>query len=88
MTNATLERAAVTSAPATYLPHAQGRAAERKAARKAPADAPAKMGVRDLNLYYQDFQALKGINLEFSEEPGDRAHRPVGLRQIHPAEEP
>lgn len=65
MTNATLERAAVTSAPATYLPHAQGRAAERKAARKAPADAPAKMGVRDLNLYYQDFQALKGINLEF-----------------------
>ena len=65
MTNATLERAAVTSAPATYLPHAQGRAAERKAARKAPADAPAKMGVRDLNLYYQDFQALKGINLVF-----------------------
>lgn len=66
MTNATLERAAVkANAPATYLPHAQGRAAERKAARKAPADAPAKMGVRDLNLYYQDFQALKGINLEF-----------------------
>ncbi|MDN4508136.1 phosphate ABC transporter ATP-binding protein PstB [Gordonibacter sp. RACS_AR49] len=23
------------------------------------------MGVRDLNLYYKDFQALKGINLEF-----------------------
>ena len=66
MTNATLERAAAkANAPATYLPHAQGRAAERKAARKAPADAPAKMGVRDLNLYYQDFQALKGINLEF-----------------------
>ena len=66
MTNATLERAAaVAGAPATYLPHAQGRAAERKAARKATADAPAKMGVRDLNLYYQDFQALKGINLEF-----------------------
>ena len=66
MTNATLERAAAkANAPATYLPHAQGRAAERKAARKVPADAPAKMGVRDLNLYYQDFQALKGINLEF-----------------------
>ena len=66
MTNATLERAAAkANAPATDLPHAQGRAAERKAARKAPADAPAKMGVRDLNLYYQDFQALKGINLEF-----------------------
>ena len=66
MTNATLERAAAkANAPATYLPHAQGRAAERKAARKAPADAPAMMGVRDLNLYYQDFQALKGINLEF-----------------------
>ena len=66
MTNATLERAAAkANAPATYLPHAQGRAAERRAARKAPADAPAKMGVRDLNLYYQDFQALKGINLEF-----------------------
>ena len=66
MTNATLERAAaVAGAPATYLPHAQGRAAERKAARKATTDAPAKMGVRDLNLYYQDFQALKGINLEF-----------------------
>lgn len=66
MTNATLERAAaVAGAPATYLPHAQGRAAERKAARKATTDAPAKMGVRDLNLYYKDFQALKGINLEF-----------------------
>ncbi len=66
MTNATLERAAAkANAPATYLPHAQGRAAERKAARKATTDAPAKMGVRDLNLYYQDFQALKGINLEF-----------------------
>ena len=66
MTNATLERAAAkANAPATYLPHAQGRAAERKAARKATTDAPAKMGVRDLNLYYKDFQALKGINLEF-----------------------
>lgn len=66
MTNATLERAvAVAGAPATYLPHAQDRAAERKAARKATTDAPAKMGVRDLNLYYKDFQALKGINLEF-----------------------
>ena len=89
MTNATLERAAAkANAPATYLPHAQGRAAERKAARKAPADAPAKMGVRDLNLYYQDFQALKGINLEFPKNQVTAPHRPVGLRQVHPAEEP
>nr|WP_241963653.1 phosphate ABC transporter ATP-binding protein PstB [Gordonibacter sp. 28C] len=32
---------------------------------KAPIDAPAKMGVHDLDLYYKDFQALKNINLDF-----------------------
>lgn len=29
--------------------------------------APVKMGVYDLDLYYKDFKALKGINLEFPE---------------------
>ena len=66
MPNATLERTASAGhAPATYMPHAQGQAADRRMKEKAPADAPAKMGVRGLDLYYKDFQALKGINLEF-----------------------
>lgn len=66
MPNATLERTASAGhAPATYMPHAQGQAADRRMKEKAPADAPAKMGVLGLDLYYKDFQALKGINLEF-----------------------
>ena len=72
MTNATLEKAAnptrrqrVKAAAPTYLPQAQGPAADRASKRKPPADAPAKMGVRDLNLHYRDFHALKNINLEF-----------------------
>ena len=53
MTNATLERTAPTqNASATYMPQAQGQAADRRIKEKAPTDAPAKMGVRNLDLYY------------------------------------
>lgn len=66
MTNVTLERTAPTqNAPATYMPQAQGQAADRRIKEKAPVDAPAKMGVRNLDLYYKDFHALKGIDLQF-----------------------
>lgn len=68
MTNVTLERTAPTqNAPATYMPQAQGQAADRRIKEKAPADAPVKMGVRNLDLYYKDFHALKGIDLQFPE---------------------
>ena len=47
MTNVTLERTAPTqNAPATYMPQAQGQAADRRIKEKAPADAPVKMGVQ------------------------------------------
>ena len=49
----------------TFMPQAQGRTADRAARQQPPADAPSKMGVRDLNLYYRDFHALKGIDLDF-----------------------
>lgn len=68
MTNVTLERTAPTqNAPATYMPQAQGQAADRRIKEKAPVDAPAKMGVRNLDLYYKDFHALKSIDLQFPE---------------------
>ncbi|MBU5405230.1 phosphate ABC transporter ATP-binding protein [Paraeggerthella hongkongensis] len=47
------------------MPTAQGQAADRRAKAKAPSNAPAKMSVRDLDLYYKDFHALKSINLDF-----------------------
>jgi len=47
------------------MPQAQGQAADRRIKEKAPVDAPAKMGVRNLDLYYKDFHALKGIDLQF-----------------------
>ena len=74
MTNVTLERTAPTqNAPATYMPQAQGQAADRRIKEKAPVDAPAKMGVRNLDLYYKDFHALKGICLLYtSPSPRDR----------------
>ena len=71
MTNAVLERPSTSvraggneDSTGSYLPHAQGSAQERQM-QKAPVDAPAKMGVHDLNLYYKDFHALKNINLDF-----------------------
>lgn len=68
MTNATVEKSAPRAAtPATvhsYLPQTRERAAGRNG-RQAPADAPVKMGVRNLDLFYKDFHALKSINLEF-----------------------
>ena len=65
MTDTMLEQAAPAAGAATYMPQAQGQSEDRRAKKKAPVDAPSKMGVRDLDLYYKDFHALKGINLEF-----------------------
>ena len=50
--------------------------------RGTPADAALKAESRALNFYYGDFQALKGINMPVYEKQGDRADRPVGLRQV------
>lgn len=41
--------------------------AARAAKFPTPVSSAIKMGVRDLDLYYKDFQALKNINLEFPE---------------------
>lgn len=71
MTNATLEMPSASAAEAAptasqaFMPHAQGGVAQRQASGMTRANAPAKMNVRDLNLYYRDFHALKGVNLEF-----------------------
>ncbi len=66
MINATLEnsRQVETASSETYMPQAQGRAADRRVA-KAPLNTESKMSVTNLDLYYKDFQALKNINLEF-----------------------
>ena len=55
----------------------------QKSARRPPEQA--KLSVRNLNFYYGGFQALKNINLDIPERQGHRLHRPVGLRQVHPA---
>ena len=69
MTNATMDKIAGRgAAPAiehTYMPQARTRDRALERAGKAPVDAPMKMGVHNLDLYYKDFQALKNINLEF-----------------------
>ncbi|WP_333491916.1 phosphate ABC transporter ATP-binding protein PstB [Eggerthella sinensis] len=69
MTNATMDKIAGRgTAPAiehTYMPQARTRDRALERAGQAPVDAPVKMGVHNLDLYYKDFQALKNINLEF-----------------------
>ena len=65
MTNAVEEQPAAREDDLAYMPQAQGD--DRAERRPAPADAPAKMAVRDLNLYYKDFHALKNIDLDFPE---------------------
>ena len=47
-----------------------------------------KFEISGLDLYYGDFHALKDINLNFGRKKHHRVHRPFGLRQIHPAEDP
>lgn len=54
---------AASSQSAGYVP--QVRAISQSQENTAAPSGPAKMAVHDLNLHYQDFQALKGINLEF-----------------------
>ena len=66
MTSATLERSVdSTEQVASYLPQTQ--AHEKNLAEAASADALSKMAVRDLNLHYKDFHALRDINLTFPE---------------------
>ncbi|RDB71393.1 phosphate ABC transporter ATP-binding protein [Eggerthella sinensis] len=69
MTNATMDKITGRgTAPAiehTYMPQARTRDRALERAGQAPVDAPVKMGVHNLDLYYKDFQALKNINLEF-----------------------
>ena len=61
--------AAAASTPAVsdraFMPQAQGGSDERRARAVQPADAPAKMSVKGLDLFYRDFQALKNIDLTF-----------------------
>ena len=52
-----------------------------------------KIEAKDVNFYYGDFHALKGISMEIpqnqvhldgdSAESGGRLHRSFGLRQVH-----
>ncbi len=75
MTNATLEAqdvlSARTSGKEPGVPAYVARRTEAAARPGSRADREAaarpKMAVRDLNLYYKDFHALKGIDLEFPE---------------------
>ncbi|WP_439653124.1 phosphate ABC transporter ATP-binding protein PstB [Raoultibacter phocaeensis] len=74
MTDALLERKTVSGASASasterfvdssidYRPHIEVR---ERAGGEALSAAPVKMGVYGLDLFYKDFQALKGIDLEF-----------------------
>lgn len=77
MTDALLEKTAVSGGAAAsglsdrfvdpsidYRPQVQVR---ERATGSACATAPIKMGVHQLDLYYKDFQALKGIELDFPE---------------------
>ena len=52
---------------AGYLPRNHNQAADgaSPAGTPVPVDAPVKMAVHDLDLYYKDFHALKSIDLEF-----------------------
>ena len=42
----------------------------------------AKIDVSRLNFYYGAHRVLENINLAIQSQPGDGAHRAVGLRQV------
>ena len=44
-----------------------------------------KIDIKDLCFFYGATKALKNITLPPDGPQGDRLHRPVGLRQVHPA---
>ncbi len=46
----------------------------------------AKMEVKDLNLFYGDFQALKHVSISMPEKEITAFIGPLRLRKIHPAE--
>ncbi len=60
MTNATMDKS-----EQAYMPISQGQADERVNRVTPPTDAPVKMSVKNLNLYYKDFHALKDVDLSF-----------------------
>lgn len=62
MTDALMEKEL--SQRASYTPQVRARSIERGAGQTL-VNAPTKMSVHNLNLYYQDFHALKNINLDF-----------------------
>ena len=76
MTNATMEKT-TESAEEAYMPQSQGlqtsneeympqaQGDNRPSKTQAPLNTEAKMAVKDLNLYYKDFHALKDITLDF-----------------------
>ena len=55
--------------------------AAQKAA-KPPSANKDKVLIRDLNFYYGQTHALKGVNLNLLQGSGDGVHRPFGLRQV------
>ena len=52
---------------------------------KAPVAETDKVVVRNLNFYYGQTHALKGVNLNLFSRSGDGVHRPFGLRQVDAA---
>lgn len=66
MTDVTLGETPIEMSPtAAFMPRVRDRATERPAGSNIPSEAPIKMSVHDLDLYYRDFHALKSIDLEF-----------------------
>ncbi len=49
----------------SYMPQSQGQIEKRASTETSLADAPCKMSVHNLDLYYKDFHALKDVDLEF-----------------------
>ena len=45
----------------------------------------AKIDIRDLSFFYGQTKSLKNITLPLLRPQGDGLHRPVRLRQVHPA---
>ncbi len=46
------------------------------------------MEVKDLNLYYGDFQALKHVSISMPEKGNYGLYWAFWLRKIHPSEDP
>ena len=68
--------------------HRRRRPSDATSPRQVPISS-AKIDVKGLDFFYQTgHHALKDINLPVADQVRDRLHRPVGLRQVHPAARP